>query len=140
VGYYPTATDSALGLGKWGAGPTFVVLRQEYGFTYGLLANQIWSAGGQQGRPNFSSMYLQPFLIYTTTSNTSFSVDSESSHDWYANQWIVPINLQLRQLLRIGKQPVQFNVGYRYYVDRPTGDANWGLRFIVTLLFPKKPS
>jgi hypothetical protein len=140
VGYYPSATDSALGLGKWGAGPTFVVLRQEYGFTYGLLANQIWSVGGQQGRPNFSSMYLQPFLIYTTKSNTSFSVDSESSHDWHANQWIVPINLQLRQLLRIGKQPVQFNVGYRYYVDRPTGDANWGLRFTVTLLFPRKPS
>jgi hypothetical protein len=62
VGYYPTATESALGLGKWGAGPTFVVLRQEHGFTYGLLANQAWSVGGQQGRRNFSSMYLQPFL------------------------------------------------------------------------------
>lgn len=41
VGYYPTATNNALGSGKWGGGPTFVVLRQERGFTYGLLANQI---------------------------------------------------------------------------------------------------
>ena len=140
VGYYPTATNNALGSGKWGGGPTFVVLRQERGFTYGLLANQIWSVGGEQGRPNFSSLYLQPFLLYTAKSNTSISIDSESSHDWYGNQWIVPINLQLKQLLRIGKQPIQFAVGYRYYVDRPTGDANWGLRFTVTLIFPKKPS
>jgi hypothetical protein len=139
VGYYPTATDSALGLGKWGAGPTFVVLRQEHGFTYGLLANQIWSVGGQQGRANFSSMYLQPFLLYTTKSNTSLGVDSESSHDWYDDQWIVPLNFQIRQLLKIGKLPVQFTAGYRYYLVRPTGDANWGLRFTVTLLFPKKP-
>lgn len=140
VGYYPTATDNALGAGKWGGGPTFVVLRQEHGFTYGLLANQIWSLGGEQGRPNFSSLFLQPFLLYTAKSNTSISIDSESSHDWYDNLWIVPINLQLKQLLRIGKQPVQFAFGYRYYVDRPTGDANWGLRFTVTLIFPKKPS
>ena len=33
VGYYPTATDSDLGTGKWGAGPTIVALRQEHGFT-----------------------------------------------------------------------------------------------------------
>jgi len=114
VGYYPTATDSVLGLGKWGAGPTFVVLRQEHGFTYGLLANQIWSVGGEQGRGNFSSMYLQPFLLYTTKSNTSLGVDSESSHDWYDDQWIVPLNFQIRQLVKIGKLPVQFTAGYRY--------------------------
>jgi len=41
VGYYPTATDSELGGGKWGAGPTIVALQQQDGFTYGILANQI---------------------------------------------------------------------------------------------------
>jgi len=40
---WPTATDSVLGSGKWGAGPTLVALRQEHGWTYGALANQIWS-------------------------------------------------------------------------------------------------
>src|ERR1035438_3646830 len=34
---WPTATDSLLGSGKWGAGPTVVALRQEHGFTYGVL-------------------------------------------------------------------------------------------------------
>src|SRR5271166_874553 len=42
VGYYPTATSDYLGGGKWGAGPTIVALQQTHGFTYGILANQIW--------------------------------------------------------------------------------------------------
>ncbi|MBO9528198.1 MAG: hypothetical protein J7517_19120, partial [Sphingobium yanoikuyae] len=40
----PTASDDLLGTGKWGAGPTAVVLRQtEAGWTYGALLNHIWS-------------------------------------------------------------------------------------------------
>lgn len=67
VGYYPSATDSALGAGKWGAGPTIVALQQTHGFTYGVLANQIWSFAGQQDRQNINSTFLQPFISYTTT-------------------------------------------------------------------------
>ncbi len=38
---WPTATDDQLGSEKWGAGPTIVVLKQESGWTYGMLANHI---------------------------------------------------------------------------------------------------
>ena len=41
VAVWPTATDSALGAGRWCAGPAAVALRQEHGFTYGMMANQI---------------------------------------------------------------------------------------------------
>lgn len=48
-----------------------------------------------------------------------------------------PINLTLSQLLRIGKLPVQFGVGPRFYAEGPKGGPNWGFRFNVTLLLPK---
>src|SRR5206468_3618933 len=67
--YYPTATDSVLGAGKWGVGPTIVVLRQEHGWTYGILANQIWSYAGW-GDMAVNSTFLQPFLTYTTKKKT----------------------------------------------------------------------
>ncbi len=38
----PTATDDLLGAEKWAAGPTAVVLKQEKGWTYGMLANHLW--------------------------------------------------------------------------------------------------
>ena len=34
-------------------------------------------------------------------------------------------------------QPVQFFAGTRYYLEKPTGGHDWGLRFGFTLLFPK---
>jgi hypothetical protein len=135
--YYPTATDSALGAGKWGAGPTLVLLQQKHGFTYGILANQIWSYAGW-GDNNINSTFLQPFLTYTTKKKTTFGVNTESTYDWENSEWTVPLNFTVQQLLKIGKLPIALQAGYRYYADKPNGGPDWGLRFDVTFLFPKK--
>jgi hypothetical protein len=47
---YPSASDDALGAEKWGAGPTAVLLKQEKGWTYGLLTNHVWSFAGSDSR------------------------------------------------------------------------------------------
>ena len=136
VGYYPTASESELGCGKWGAGPTIVALQQQHGFTYGILANQIWSFAGWRDK-NIDATFLQPFVSFTTKKYTTFAVNTESTYDWNARQWTVPVNFAVQQLVKIGKQPVAFQVGYRYYADKPVGGPDWGLRFTVTFLFPK---
>jgi len=138
VGYYPTATESQLGAGKWGAGPTIVALQQSHGFTYGVLANQIWSFAGQDNRQNINSTFLQPFVSFTTKSFTTFSLNTESTYDWQSEQWTVPLNVAIQQLVKIGNQPVAFQFGYRYYAQRPANGPDWGLRFTITFLFPKK--
>ena len=133
---WPTATDSALGAGKWGAGPSVVALRQEHGFTYGALVNQIWSYEGW-GPQNVNATFLQPFVAYTTKTYTTFGLNTESTYNWTASQWSVPLNFTVQQVLKIGKQPIAFQLGYRYYADGPKGGPDWGLRFTVTFLFPK---
>ena len=137
VGYYPTATTSYLGTGQWGGGPTIVALRQEHGFTYGILANQIWSFAGQQNRTEVNATYLQPFVSYTTKTYTTPSINTETTYNWQDHESTVPLNFQLQQLIKIGKMPVALQVGYRYYVEKPNGGPDWGLRFTVTFLFPK---
>ena len=132
----PTATDRALGSGKWGAGPTAVVLRQDKGFTYGVLANHIWSYEGW-GDQNVNATFVQPFLSYTLKTFTSFGVNTESTYDWNARQWSVPMNFTITQLLKVGRQPLSLQLGYRYYTDGPQGGPDWGLRFAITFLFPK---
>lgn len=134
---WPTATNDALGTGKWGAGPTIVALRQEHGFTYGVLANHIWSYAGDDDRQDVSSTFIQPFLSYTFPSATSVTVNTESTYNWEDDQWTVPVNVMLAQVVKFGRQPVQFQVGYRYYAESPAGGPEWGLRFVVTFLFPK---
>jgi len=135
--YYPTASHDALGAGKWGIGPTFVVLRQEFGFTYGLLANHISSFAGDSARADISATYLQPFFGYTTKTYTSLFLNTESTYNWKNDQWTVPINLSVSQILKVGGQPLSLQLGYRYYAEAPTGGPDWGLRFTLTFLFPK---
>jgi hypothetical protein len=138
VGYYPTATESQLGGGKWGGGPTVVALQQKNGFTYGLLANQIWSFAGQQDRQNINSTFLQPFLSYTTKKYTTFSINTETTYNWQTEEATVPMNFGVQQLIKIGKQPIALQAGYRYYIEKPDGGPDWGLRFTITFLFPTK--
>lgn len=133
----PTATDDLLGEEKWGAGPTGVILKQQGPWTYGMLANHIWSFAGEDDRADVSRTFLQPFVSYTTKTHTTFGANTESSYDWEDSQWLVPINVSVQQLLKIGKLPVAFQVGGRYYAEGPSGAPEWGLRFQVTLLFPK---
>jgi hypothetical protein len=125
--------------GKWGVGPTAVVLKQQNGWTYGVLANQIWSISSDSQKSDYSVFYVQPFLAYTTKTYTTAGINTESTYNWKASQWSVPVNLTLTQILKVGKQPLSLQVGVRYWADTPdgVGPKGWGYRFQLTLLFPK---
>jgi hypothetical protein len=133
----PTATDDVLGTEKWGAGPAGLILMQEHGWTYGALVTQLWSFAGADDRNYVNQTLLQPFLSYTTPQHTSYTVNLESVYDWHAEEWTVPVNLMVSQLVKIGDAPVNFQLGARYYMDKPSGGPDWGLRFAVTLVIPK---
>jgi hypothetical protein len=134
----PTATQDVLGSEKWGLGPTGVVLKQTGPWTVGMLANHIWAAGGNGSRNNVSATFLQPFVSYTTKTQTTFSANTESTYDWKNEQWQVPLHVAVAQLFRIGTQMLQFQVAGRYWAEAPgNGPEGWGLRVQLTLLFPK---
>lgn len=136
--YVPTASDDLLGADKWGLGPTAVVLKQAHGWTYGMLANHIWSVGGS-GRADINNTYMQPFLTFTTKTFTSFTVNSESTYNWETENWSVPINFMISQLIKVGQQRLQLQAGARYWAESPdaVGPQGWGARLTVTFLFPK---
>jgi len=133
----PTATDELLGTEKWGAGPTAVALRQFNGWSMVMLSNHIWSYAGDDARQDVSATLLQPFLTYTTGTHTTFSLNSESTYDWENEQWTVPLNLGVAQLVKIGGSLIQFQLGGRYYAETPDNGPDWGLRFNITFLWPR---
>ena len=134
---YPTATEDSLGADKWAAGPTIVVLKQSHGWTYGLLGNHLWSYAGNADRGDLSATFVQPFVSFTTKKFMTFGLNTESSYDWKGRQWTVPLNVSVSQLLKVGTQPIQLGLGYKYVAEGSDMAADWGLRFVVTLLFPK---
>ena len=135
---FPTATDELLGGEKWGAGPTGVVLTQRGPWTFGALANHIWSYAGDDDREDVNVTFLQPFLSYTTKKAWTFGLNTESTFDWDEDEWSVPINLTVSKLIKIGKLPVQVGGGVRYWAaSYPQGPEGWGARVQITILLPK---
>ncbi len=135
----PSASDDALGGEKFGMGPTFVALKQVGPWTYGALANHVWSVAGDDDRDDVSATFVQPFLSYiVTATKTTLSLNTESTYDWEAEEWSIPVNFVVTQLLKVGKLPVQVGAGVRYWADSPDyGPEGWGARLQWTFLFPK---
>jgi hypothetical protein len=134
----PTATEDVLGTEKWGIGPTGVALKQAGPWTVGMLAGQIWSVAGNDGRDDVSSTTLQPFFSYTTKTHTTLGAYTESAYDWEGERWSVPLIVQAGQMFKIGPQILQLAVAGKYWAESPDGGPDgWGVRVQLTLLFPK---
>jgi len=134
----PTGSNDLLTTDKWGAGPTAVMLKQSNGWTRGMLVNHIWSYAGDDHRTDVNATFMQPFLTFTTPTQWTFALNTESSYDWESEQWSVPVNVSASKLTRIGEQLVSLGGGVRYWVDSPASGADgFGLRFTMTLLFPR---
>jgi hypothetical protein len=114
-----------------------VVLKQQGPTTLGLLANHLWSVAGDDDRPDVSTTFLQPF--YTHTSKTAFgkSVSTEASYDWEREQWTVPLIFSVSQVTRVSGQLVSVALGFKWFLEKPEGAPEWGIRFQVSLLYPR---
>ncbi len=133
----PTGTDD-LGADTWGAGPTFVVLKQDASWTFGALVNHLSDiAGSGSRRRDISNTFVQPFLAKAFTGGRTLAVNIESTYDWKASQWTVPLNVQYSKVSKLGNQMISYQGGVRAYLEGPRGGPDWGVRFSVTLLYPR---
>jgi len=130
----PTATNTFLGTGKLSIGPTFVILRQQGGWTYGVLTNHVWSIAGDDSRTDVRSTFLQPFFAYTTKSGWTLNANSDSTKNWSTGKWSVPVNIFLTKLVRVAGQPVNMGGGARCWATAPPGGPQGcGVRVNITL-------
>ncbi|MNV26677.1 hypothetical protein D3C71_1178020 [compost metagenome] len=133
----PTGTDD-LGADTWGAGPTFVLLKQDASWTYGALVNHISDiAGSGSRRRDISNTFVQPFLAKAFSGGRTLAFNIESTYDWKARQWTLPLNIQYSKVTRLGSQMISYQGGVRAYLDAPAGGPDWGIRLTVTLLYPR---
>jgi len=134
----PTASDDHLGAGKWGLGLSPLALKQAAGgLTYGALVNHIESVAGDDDRRDVSNTFIQPFFAKQFPGAKTLTFNLESSYDWEGEQWTVPLNVSYSKVTKMGGQMLSLAGGARAYLEKPEGGPDWGLRFVVTFLFPK---
>lgn len=134
----PTGSEDELTADTWAAGPTGVALRQSGPWTVGLLFNHLVDVADAGHRADINSTFIQPFASYTTPLAVTYTLNSETTHDWENHDSAVPLNVLISKVVHIGGQLFSIGDGLRYWVDSTdNGPQGLGTRLIVTALFPK---
>jgi hypothetical protein len=119
---FPTATDDALGKGKWQAGPAGVALYMSDNWVFGALGQQWWSFAGDDDRPETSSMNVQYFIWRTLPGAWQIGMSPVVMVDWKAdsdNRWTIPVGLGIGKTIKLGKMPLKIILEVEYAVVRP---------------------
>ena len=132
----PTSTKETLGPEAWAAGPTGLVLKQSGPWTYGALANHLWSFA-KEDKTEINASFVQPFVSYITPKKLTYYVNTESTYNWDTKDWSVPINFGANQLMKVGNQIMQVGGGLRYWAESSEmGPKGWGVRVNIVFVFP----
>lgn len=87
----PTASDHALGTGKWQAGLAAVaVAPQAWGLIGGLVTWQ-HSFAGESDRPTQNNLSVQPFVIYNLPQGVYLRSTATWNFDLERNNYVIPI-------------------------------------------------
>ncbi len=137
-----TASDRVLGSGKWSAGPSVVLLKMQGSWVIGALFQNVWDFAGDNDRTSVNQFLMQPFVNYNFQHSPGryLSFSPIITANWEASNsdtWTVPLGAQIGQIVRFGKQPINFSAGAYYNVEKPKFGADWTLRLQMTFLFPK---
>ncbi len=136
----PTATDRVIGSGKFSMGPAAVGLVTPKPWVIGVLARQLLSVAGPNGRTDVNQTLLQPFVNYNLADGWYLSSSPVITANWSAassQRWSVPIGGGGGRIFKIGGQPINASVQAFNYVERPSAGPDWALRLQVQLLFPR---
>jgi len=137
---FPTATDSLLGSEKWCMGPSVVALTMNGPWVVGALAQNLWSVGGDASRDDVNEFLIQPFVNYNLPKGWYLTSSPVITANWMADsgqRWTVPVGGGAGRLFRIGKLPVNMQLGAYYNVERPDFGPEWSVRLQVQFMFPK---
>ena len=128
------------GTQKWNIGPSIVVLVQPGDWTFGVLANNVWSFAGNSDRNDVNRGLLNLFIVRQLGEGWYVNSVPILTVDWKAQsgqQWTVPMGIGFGKLSFIGgKLPLNIQAGYYYNVVKPDSGPKSQLRVQAQILLP----
>ncbi|MEY4684840.1 MAG: hypothetical protein RLZ25_1299 [Pseudomonadota bacterium] len=141
--HIPTATKSLIGIHQWGVGASAAIIWQPAsiyalkGWTFAFNANQTFGFAPEVQVQSQNLVSFQPNVTYTTESEISLGMFSETYYNWTRNQWTVPVNAGVSFLVKPGGQNVVVTLIGRYFAERSAYDPQWGTQLNFNFLFPE---
>jgi hypothetical protein len=124
---------------KWSIGPSVVVLAQPGPWTLGILANTVWSFAGNSDRHAVNKGFLQYFIVRQLGNGLYVNSAPIITANWKApegQKWVVPFGAGIGKLFRVGKLPINAQVGAYYNLVKPDVGPKWQFRIQVQFILP----
>jgi hypothetical protein len=137
----PTATNHALGAGKWSVGPELVLIAMPSRWTFALLTDNVWSIAGQSNRVPVSEFTFQYFITYNFPHGVYVTAQPQITSNWHAvpsQQWTVPFGGGVGRVFAIGSQNMNVLLQGYYDAIRPKDATHWYIQATFEFLFKDK--
>ncbi len=137
VGSLPTATDSDVASKQLRLGPEGLVAKFYDWGLWGLFPSHLWDVTGWGDSGYYSTSQLQVVLKYLPGNAWAVSTSPIMNYDWKAEEWTVPLNLDVSKTVLLGKIPLKLNLEANYYIEQPDPfGPEWMIGFNITPVVP----
>jgi len=135
----PTATDPALGSGKWAAGPALRFSWQSDNWRIGAFGGQRWSFAGKSDRADISQLMIRGTVFYDPPGNWFLVSAPIITANWNAERgerWLVPLGGGLGRKFTLVDRQWRASLQFYGNVAKPAGAPDWSLRLALTAVIP----
>jgi len=138
---FPSASDEALGQGKWQAGPAAVAGYLGSQWSIYAVAQQWWSFAGDRDRSATSQLCLNYVVLRNFWETWQIGMQPSMAVDWKArseDRVSFPVGLGIGKTFQLGDIPVQLWAEGDYYAVRPRNVPGpvWGVTLQLTAVIP----
>lgn len=119
---FPTASDQALGSGKWGAGFSAAVVGEPGRWTLGVATTSIQSFAGDPSREDINYLTVNYQVTNNFAGHWYVTSSPTIGADWKAapgNRWLVPFGLGFGRVVGAGSRQLSAEVGAYYSLIHP---------------------
>jgi hypothetical protein len=135
----PTASNKALGSGKWSAGPSFDYEYESGRWFAGAIALQVWSFAGATDQKAVNMLMIKPFVVYNVVERFDLIyLPYGVSVYWNkpaGEKVYFPLGGGGQYQIPLGENTT-LNLGAQFFknVIRPTNGTVYDLRFLVEFI------
>ena len=137
---FPTASEDALGQGKYQAGPAIMILNIGEKWTSGAVLQHWWSFAGDSDRASTSQTDFQYIFRRSIPGGWSIGLGPTVTIDWKADsgeRLTFPIGLGITKTVKWGGIPIKMRLEPQYSVVKPDDlAATWNIRLQFTPVIP----
>lgn len=134
---FPTI-EKGLGFDKFGIAPSVIGLYQNNGWTVGAIFENFFGVAGNSNN-DINFFYSQIFAVKNISNGWYVNSAPIITANWDTpdnNKWTIPIGAGAGKLFKVGKLPVNGQVGFYKYLESAS-NADYQIRAQLVLLFPK---